>query len=138
MKYMSLVGLGILFLLGVVAACGTRSESVPLVSFTTPQNGASVTSPFKVHMAAEHFRIEPAGTVNVGAGHLHIMIDTPCVPAGQSIPSDDTHKHFSKAQLEAELSLAPGAHSLCLEAADGAHIALAGAGLTQQISITVK
>jgi hypothetical protein len=54
------------------------------------------------------------------------------------VPKDDTHLHYGKGQLEAELTLSPGTHTLCLQAADGAHIALAGEGMTQRITITVK
>ncbi|HSN74327.1 MAG TPA: DUF4399 domain-containing protein [Anaerolineae bacterium] len=46
--------------------------------------------------------------------------------------------HYGQGQLEAELTLTPGAHTLCLQAADGAHVALPGAGMTQKINITVK
>lgn len=117
------------------AACAAPA---PQVKFTAPQNGATVASPVKLTWAVENFRVEPAGTVNTGAGHLHVMVDTPCVAAGQVIVNDATHLHFGKAQMEAEVPLTPGTHKLCLQAADGAHIALAGPGMTQQISITVQ
>lgn len=122
----------------VVALLGACAAPAPAVKFTAPQNGATVSSPVKVAWAAENFRVEPAGTVNAGAGHLHVMVDTPCVAAGQVIVNDETHLHFGKAQMEAEIPLTPGAHTLCLQAADGAHVALAGPGMTQQISITVQ
>jgi hypothetical protein len=66
------------------------------------------------------------------------MVDTPCLAPGQVIPNDDSHKHFGKAQMDTELTLAAGSHTLCLQAADGVHTALGGSGMTQQISITVK
>lgn len=119
----------------LLAACATPQ---PQVSFSAPQNGATVSSPVQVKFAAQNFRIEPAGAVNSGAGHLHVMVDTPCIPAGQVIVNDDTHKHYGKAQMEAEITLTPGKHTLCLQAADGSHTALSGAGMTQQISITVQ
>lgn len=108
------------------------------VSFTTPPSGAIVSNPVKLTWAAQNFRVEPAGAVNAGAGHLHVMIDTPCVAPGQVVVNDDTHKHFGKAQMETALTLTPGKHTLCLQAADGAHVALPGTGMTQQISITVQ
>lgn len=108
------------------------------VSFTEPQNNATVTSPLKVKWAAQNFRVEPAGASNAGAGHLHVMVDAPCVPAGQAVVNDATHLHYGKAQMEADLTLTPGKHTLCLQAADGEHVALAGAGMTQQITITVQ
>lgn len=135
----------------VLAACGggsgqpTSTESAPksagsqaaggYVDFVEPQNGATVSSPVTVKMKAEGITIEPAGAVRPGAGHFHVMIDTPCAPPGQVIPADDTHKHYGKAQTEATLELAPGQHTLCLQAADGAHTALA---LTKTITITVR
>lgn len=127
--------LAIALALTAVQACASPEARV---NFTEPQNNATVSSPVKLKWAAQNFRVEPAGAVNAGAGHLHVMIDTPCLPAGQPVPNDDTHKHFGKAQMETELTLAPGNHRLCLQAADGAHVALAGTGMTQQISITVQ
>lgn len=120
----------------ILAACATPAQ--PQVNFTEPQNNATVASPVKLKWAAQNFRVEPAGAVNTGAGHLHVMVDTPCIAGGQVIVNDDAHKHFGKAQMETELTLTPGKHTLCLQAADGAHVALAGNGMTQQISITVQ
>jgi hypothetical protein len=108
------------------------------VFFTSPADKATVSSPVKATMGAESFTIEPAGEVKPGAGHLHIMVDTDCVAAGQAVPKDDTHLHFGKGQTDAELKLSPGTHTLCLQAGDGAHVAVAGEGMTQKITITVK
>jgi hypothetical protein len=125
-----------IFLTTFIAACAMPAQ--PNVHFTEPQNGATISNPVKLKWAAQNFRVEPAGAVNAGAGHLHVMVNTPCVAAGQVVPHDDAYKHFGKAQMEAELTLPPGQHTLCLQAADGAHVALVGAGMTQQISIVVK
>ncbi len=115
------------------------ASAEPRVYFVEPADGASAASPLKVVMAAENFVIEPASDVVAeGRGHLHIMVDTPCVEAGQGIPKDETHLHYGKGQLEAELELAPGQHTLCLQAADGLHVALPGAGMTQTIASTVE
>lgn len=108
------------------------------VFFTSPNDGATVTRPVKVTMGAENFIVEPAGAIKAGAGHLHIMVDTDCVAAGNVVPADAAHLHYGKGQLEAELALSPGTHTLCLQAANGAHIALAGTGMTQKITLTVK
>jgi hypothetical protein len=121
------------------AATTGGSTTAPRVYFTSPANNATVSSPLKVTMAADHFTVQPADAgVNAGAGHLHIMVDTPCLAAGQAIPRDDAHVHYGGGQVEAELDLAPGSHTLCLQAADGAHIALEGAGLQQTIMVTVE
>lgn len=134
-NFFALVSLSI-FVITLSAACASTPS--PQVNFTEPQNNATVGNPVKLKWTAQNFRVEPAGAVNAGAGHLHVMIDTPCVAAGQVIVNDDAHKHFGKAQMETELTLTPGKHTLCLQAADGAHVALSGAGMTQQISITVQ
>jgi hypothetical protein len=63
-----------------------------------------------------------------------VLVDSGCVAAGTVIPKDDNHVHLGKAQLTAEIPLAPGTHRLCLQVGDGAHNALA---LTDEISITV-
>jgi hypothetical protein len=121
-----------------LAAGASSSAGQARVLFTSPADGATVSSPVKVTMGAVNLIVEPAGEVKAGAGHLHIMVDTDCLAAGQVVPKDDTHLHYGKGQLEAELVLSPGTHTLCLQAADGAHIALAGEGMAQRITITVK
>lgn len=122
---------------GALEGSATASpEAEASVSFTSPEDGETVTNPVKVEMQAEGFTIEPASSgVNPGAGHLHIMVDTECVAEGEVIPNDDAHRHYGMAQTEAELDLEPGDHDLCLQAADGAHVALP---ITSQISITVE
>jgi uncharacterized protein DUF4399 len=100
------------------------SAAGPAVSFVEPADGAEVIGAVKVKMAATNFTIEPAGAVKPGAGHFHIMVDTDCIAPGQVIPKDDKHLHYGMAQTEAELTLAAGEHTLCLQAGDGAHTAL--------------
>jgi hypothetical protein len=104
------------------------------VKFLEPADGATVSGGVKVRMEATGFTIEPAGEVKEGAGHLHIIVDGECVAAGQVIPNDDTHLHYGMGQTEAELTLAAGSHTLCLQAGDGAHTAL---DLTDKITIEV-
>jgi hypothetical protein len=113
-----------LALLAVVGA-GCGSDDSIGVSFATPRDGDTVSSPVSVEMEAEGFVVEPAANgVNDGKGHLHIMVDTPCVEARLTVPPDDQHLHFGKGQTSAILDLEPGEHFLCLQAADGAHKAL--------------
>jgi hypothetical protein len=63
------------------------------------------------------------------------MIDTDCVKEEEVIANDDSHKHFGMAQKEAELTLPPGEHALCLQLADANHTAT---DLTDEIQVTVK
>ena len=129
----------ILFCLALIAcSSGGGEETEARVFFTNINDGDTVDSPVTVQWSAENFTIEPAGEVKAGAGHLHIMVDAACVAAGQIVPADDNHLHYGKAQTEATLELTPGEHTLCLQAADGVHTALAGEGATQVVTITVR
>lgn len=134
----SALALALLLLVAGLTAYAAPAGSQARVFFTSPSDGATVISPVKVTMGAENFVVEPAGNVKAGAGHLHIMVDTECVAAGEVVLADAAHLHYGKGQMEAELALSPGTHTLCLQAADGAHISLAGAGMTQKITLTVK
>lgn len=113
-------------------------ETGARVFFTNLSDGATVSSPLKVTMGSENFAIQPAGDIVDGTGHLHILVDADCTPVGEVVIKDETHLHYGQGQMEAELTLTPGQHTLCLQAANGAHIALPGAGMTQQVTITVE
>lgn len=114
-----------------------ESVVAPAVRFVTPQDGDVVSPIFDVEMAAEGIVIEPAGEIHEGAGHFHILVDTDFVAAGDLIPFDEQHLHFGKGQLTTTLELEPGSHALRLQAANGAHIALAGESYRDQITVTV-
>ena len=111
-----------------------KVDDSPSVAFLEPANAAAVTSPVVLKMAAYNFTLEPAGEVHEHAGHLHVMVDTPCMEPGETIPNDAQHVHFGQAQTESFLDLAPGEHTLCLQAGDGTHAAL---DITREITITV-
>lgn len=123
-----------------LAGCGSDGEDLTgtggSVSFAGLADGDTVSSPVTVDMTADGVTIEPADAgVNEGAGHLHVMIDTGCVPAGETIPADDAHRHFGDGSTTADLDLEPGEHTLCLQLADGEHVAT---DITQEITITVE
>lgn len=132
----------ILILTFLLAACTPPNppvkETGARVFFTNLNDGATVSSPLKVTMSSENFAIQPAGDIVDGTGHLHILVDADCTSVGEVIIKDDTHLHYGKGQLEAELILTSGQHTLCLQAANGAHIALPGEGMTQKVTITVQ
>lgn len=118
-----------------VAACGSDGGGAR-VFFVTPTDGATVVSPVAVEMAVDGFVLEPAASgVNEGRGHLHIIIDRPCVEPRLTVPPDEQHLHFGRGQTTATLDLGPGDHFLCLQAADGSHTALP---YTDTIEITVR
>jgi hypothetical protein len=110
----------------------------PDVFFRQPTGNAIVPPTFVVKMGALGVAVEPSGEVNPGAGHMHILVDTDFIPSGEIIPTDEQHLHFGDASLEAELTLAPGEHTLHLQFADGAHAALEGEQFRDTIIVFVE
>jgi len=119
--------LGAAILLGGLAAVAHgQGEFMALpagaaVKFAEPADGASVRSPFKVVFQVTGAQIKPAGALEAGTGHHHLLIDGGPTPAGVVVPADATHLHFGKGQTETTLTLAPGMHTLTLQFADGLH-----------------
>ena len=110
----------------------------PDVFFSQPTGNAIVPPTFVVKMGALGVAVEPSGDVNPGAGHMHILVDTDFIPSGEIIPTDEQHLHFGDGSLEAELTLAPGEHTLHLQFADGAHAALEGEQFRDTIIVFVE
>ena len=125
-------------LLGL-AACGGggggEADGEASVSFASPADGETVSSPVSVEMQAEGFEVAPAEESTEGQGHFHVMVDTECVGEGETIPNDETHLHFGDGSTTTEIELEPGEHTLCLQAGNATHSAF---GTTDQISITVE
>ncbi len=122
----------------------SNSEAMPAVPaeakvyFKNLKDGQTVSNPFKVEMGVDDMKVEPAGEVEAGAGHHHILIDAGDYMAeGTVIPADTNHLHFGKGQTETELSLPKGKHQLTLQFADGLHRSY-GKQLAKSIEITVK
>jgi len=108
-----------MLLVAILALTGFSSPKG--VDFTAPVDGVTVKSPFHIKMAVQGMQVQPAGKVEEGAGHHHLIIDGGCIPAGQTVPKDATHRHFGKGQTSTELSLEPGEHTLTLQFANGVH-----------------
>lgn len=107
------------------------------VFFIDLADGAKVKSPLHVKFGAEGVDIKPAGDGTPNTGHEHIIVDGKPVPAGEVVPKDATHIHYGKGDLEADLPLTPGKHTLTLQLADGAHRSF-GPALSQTITVTVE
>lgn len=108
------------------------------VHFVTPQNGATVTETVDVAMAAAGLIVEPAGAIHEGAGHFHILVDKDFVTTGDAIAKDAQDLHYGKGELKTKLTLKPGPHTLRLQFANGAHVALDGPQYRDEIKVTVK
>jgi hypothetical protein len=122
---------------GVTGTTGVTATGNARVFFLQPTSNAIVPITFTVVMSYTGLTLAPAADAVEGAGHMHIMIDTDFIPAGQAIPNDETHLHFGTGDTTAELSLTPGSHYLRLQFADNNHIALEGDQYRQEIVANV-
>ena len=134
-KQINFIALCIVTLL-VIVGCGKKETPKGKVFFAEPKDGAEINGPVKVVMVVEGIKIQPAGEVVEGTGHHHILINQDFFPAGQVIPTDDTHRHFGKGDTEAVLDLPPGDYKLTLQFADGLHRSY-GKDLSATINIKV-
>lgn len=114
------------------------------VFFIVPVDGSTITAPLEngtigvpVQMGAENVAIKPAGALEAGSGHHHVLIGMGAMEAGTVVPKDETHLHFGKAETEATLRLPAGTHKLTLQLADGLHRSY-GEKLASTITVTVN
>lgn len=122
------------------AATLPRSPSPPgaAVAFMTPEDGAVVSSPFRVEFEVAGMEVVPAGTEAPRSGHHHILVDTGLPEMDLPIPADDRHIHFGDGSSSTELSLAPGEHTLRLLFADHLHMPHEAPVYSEPITVTVE
>lgn len=78
------------------------------VSFLSPANNATVTSPLHVEMSVSGMVVKPAADgVLPGTGHFHVTIDSAPLAEGVAIPFDPAHKHYGKGQTSDNIDLLP-------------------------------
>jgi hypothetical protein len=107
------------------------------VYFVNLKDGDVVKSPVIVQMGVTGMMVEPAGTLNEGKGHHHLIVDGSYVEKGEMVMKDETHLHFGKGQTVDTLTLSPGQHTLTLQFADGMHKSY-GKDWSNTIKITVQ
>lgn len=129
----------VLFAILVVSGFASATGQGDKVYFENVKDGQTISSPFTVKFGVEGKKIRKAGedAQDKTSGHHHLIIDGSAVPAGQVVPTDETHLHFGKGQTEAELKLKPGHHTLTLQFADGAHMSY-GPGMSATVKVQVK
>ena len=110
-------------------------------SFASPADGDTVSAPVEVQLAAEGVEIVPAGEPAVGEAHFHVTVDLGCYDEGETIPgpSDEDEAegrfHLGDGSDSRDLDLEPGTYELCVQLADGFHVAY---GETETIEVTVE
>jgi hypothetical protein len=91
--------------------------------FVGLKDRATVGTKVVIRFGLRGMGIAPAGEDRENTGHHHLLIDAELPPPGQPIPNDDTHLHFDAGETEAEITLAPGTHTLQLVLGDKDHVA---------------
>ena len=132
MKFLKKYSL-IVVLITFIASCGSSDG----VYFENLTDGQEVSSTVLVEMGVKGMEIEPAGEVNKGKGHHHIIIDGGYMNTGETIPADANHIHYGKGQTEATIELTPGQHTLTLQFANGLHQSY-GEEWSKTITVNVK
>jgi len=115
----------------------TEKNNFSKVFFKNLNNGDTVQSPVIVEMGVIGMKIKPAGQLETGTGHHHIIIDSHFVDYGEIIPMDKTHLHYGKGDTLADVSLSSGQHTITLQFANGLHMSY-GEQFSNTISIYVK
>tara|TARA_B100001142_G_scaffold330316_1_gene398052 strand:- start:18520 stop:18945 length:426 start_codon:yes stop_codon:yes gene_type:complete len=107
------------------------------VYFKNINNGDTLISPFVVDMGVNGMQIKPAGQVEAGTGHHHILVDKNFMNYGEIIPMDAQHLHYGKGDTTVTLTLPSGPHTLTLQFANGLHMSY-GEQYSKSISIYIK
>jgi hypothetical protein len=106
------------------------------VFFANLQDSATVVNPVIVSFGLEGMEVEPAGELNQGKGHHHLIVNGEFTKLGGVVPADSTHIHYGGGQLADTLELPVGNHTLTMQFADGHHRSY-GEQLSATITVTV-
>ncbi len=129
----------ILALVFTMIASASFAGSYRSVTISTPEDGATVTSPVKVCMKPWGVEFEPAKKgVNDGKGHNHILVDVN-IPSdlSQPIAKDANHIHMGDGSSCKTIKLSSGKHTIRTLFGQGNHIPY-NPPLTDSIVINVK
>lgn len=139
----------------VVTGCGGGADSgaaegteqadatepaVATVRIVTPADGSTVPSgPLTVVFEVEGVIISPAGTMDAGTGHHHLVIDGDVPSWTEPIGVEEgLYVHMGQAQTEFTVEgLSPGEHRLIAVVADGVHVPL-DPPVSDTVMITVE
>ncbi len=124
-------------------AAAPASPPATRVFFVSPTNGATIKPMSTIEFGSSGVTVAavPPGElkpeqVRAGTIHYHIAVDSDCLAAGTAIPKADPWVHFGDGKKVIEMSLAPGAHRLTVQAGDDLHRTIAG--LCETINVTVS
>lgn len=76
---------------------------------------------YRIEFQVQGMEVEPAGELNEGRGHHHLIINGGPIPRGEVVPADSVNIHFGAGQTETEIDLPRGEYQLTMQFADGYH-----------------
>jgi hypothetical protein len=112
---------------GMADEDAAMDEGAMRVHITEPADGATIEgNSVRVVFEVENLEVVPAGVMDPGTGHHHLVVNADLTPADQPIPAiEGSHIHFGLAQTEYEMTdLAPGDYTIIAVVADGVHVPL--------------
>jgi Domain of unknown function (DUF4399) len=115
----------------------TSSAPGAKVYFVDLKDGQTIPASPVVHFGLTNMGVAPAGTDRPNSGHHHLIIDADLPPLDQPIPNDFNHLHFGAGQTEAQITLAPGPHTLQLLLGDKDHIPHSPPVMSERIHVVV-
>lgn len=122
-----------------LAATTEKSGTSTTVYFISPNDNATVASPFVVRFGLRGMGIAPAGIDVPGTGHHHLLINVDPLPdLTQPLPGSDAVRHFGKGQTETVLTLMPGSYTLQLVLGNHLHVPHDPPVMSAPIRVTVK
>ena len=121
-----------------LAAQATATVPKPEIFLRVPQDGAVVPATFEVVFGLRNYGIAPAGVKLSNTGHFHILIDREPPAIGEVIPADTFHRHYGAGQIETQLTLSPGKHTLRVVLGDADHRVISRELISAPITITVR
>lgn len=136
-----------ILLVTVCADANAQRSKLPAgakINWIEPKNNGTYSNPIIFKFEAENIEIGP--TKNKGSSHFHILYDRPDIatmikgddafkPGPQLIPKDI---HLGNGELEYELTLPPGRHTVQILLTDRNHVPHFPALFSEQRTITVK
>jgi hypothetical protein len=104
----------------------------PRIFMLEPQDGARTESPFYLRVGTANLKVPLLSAI------VHVNINAPCLPAGQTIPEDAQHVSLPGGQWgEPRFTLPAGKLRLCIQVSDSQNVALEGPGLTRIIDVEI-
>jgi hypothetical protein len=113
----------------------TQSAGGAELYFVDLKDGATIPTKVVIRFGLRGMGIAPAGEDRESTGHHHLLIDAELPSLDQPITNDANHLHFDAGETEAEITLAPGTHTLQLLLGDKDHIAHNPAVMSQRIRV---